>query len=74
MSVEFLVGKEYSRDDIWEAYHPGEGKRPPGGKWVGGYATVENDLLVFANIGVAGKTGHDFPQYIAEGNGKVFWY
>ena len=74
MPVEFLVGKEYSRDDIWEAYHPGEGKRPPGGIWVGGYVTDENDLLVFANIGVAGKTGHDFPNHIEEETGNLIWY
>ena len=35
--------------------------------------TVENNLIVFMNIGVPGTTGHDFDKRSAETN-TIIWY
>ena len=53
----FKRGSEYTRDEIAKFVRP---ENPPrGGDWDTGYARIENDLFVFMNIGVAGRTGHD---------------
>ncbi len=74
MSADFIQGNKYTRDDVWSFYHPDEGKRPPGGQWVGGYIAEGCDLVIFANIGVPGNTGHDFPNKIIDGEDRLVWY
>ena len=57
----FKIGSKYTRKDIGYLYFPNKG-RPKGGDWDTGYVRVENDLVIFMNIGVPGSTGHDFPN------------
>ena len=53
---------------------PGEG-RPRGGDWDTGYVRVGKDkLIIFANIGVAGRTGHDFANAYNETTKIFTWF
>ena len=73
MIPEISVGKLYSRKTLWNLVRPGEGF-PKGGSWLTGYVREGSSLLIFANLGVPGKTGHDFPnQYDAEAE-LMTWY
>ena len=69
----FKKGSKYSRKDVGEIYFPGVG-RPKGGDWDTGYVRVENDLVIFMNIGVPGTTKHDFNNYYDETNQTIVWY
>lgn len=55
----FTVGDRYSRDEVRAALG-----LPPmsGGVWATGYARHRDEVFVFCNIGVAGRTGHDYPN------------
>jgi hypothetical protein len=59
MDLNFKRGSIYTRKSIGEICYPGKG-RPYGGNWDTGYVSVENNLIIFMNIGIAGRTGHDF--------------
>lgn len=52
----FVVGDSYSRKDIYRRI--GISEKTHGGNWDTGYCKHANDYFVFANIGVAGRTGH----------------
>lgn len=69
----FLVGSEYTRSEIWSNYHPDE-PYPGGGPWTTGYASTPNNLIIFANIGVPGRTGHDFPNAYDADTQTMKWY
>lgn len=82
----FEKGLEYSRKKIGDICYPGVG-RPKGGQWDTGYvrpaacthASVapsfgENDLIIFANFDVAGRTGHDFPNHYDEESQIISWF
>jgi len=66
----FKRGSKYTRKDVGEIYFPGIG-RPKGGTWDTGYVREEQDLIVFMNIGVAGKTGHDFDNQFNSVNDTI---
>ena len=57
----FKKGSKYTRNSIWELYHPGE-NRPKGGIWDTGYARQDDDLLIFTGDHgtdpTDGKTDH----------------
>ena len=59
MNLVFKIGSIYTRKSIGEVCFPGIG-RPAGGNWDTGYVSVEDNLIIFMNIGVQGRTGHDF--------------
>ena len=65
----FKRGSEYTRDEIAKIVRPDN--PPRGGDWTTGYARIENNLFVFTNIGVAGRTGHDFENYYDEKSNKL---
>ena len=69
----FKVGSKYSRKDIGEIYFPGVG-RPSGGMWGTGYVRVNEDLVVFMNIGLPGRTGHDFDNSFDANNHTITWF
>src|SRR5688500_12468718 len=54
----FSVGALYRREDV--ADRIGLGLRERGGNWLTGYTRVGGEFFVFANVGVAGRTGHDY--------------
>ena len=55
----FKKGSQYTRKDVGWIVLPETG-RPRGGSWDTGYVVVGDLLIVFMNIGVPGKTQHDF--------------
>ena len=55
----FKIGSNYTRKDVGFVLHPNEG-RPSGGNWDTGYVRVEDKLIIFMNMGVPGKTGHNY--------------
>ena len=68
----FKRGSEYTRDEIGQIVRP---QNPPkGGDWTTGYARINNDLFVFMNIGVAGRTGHDFENHYDEKSQTLIWF
>lgn len=64
------VGEYYTRRDVYRIMKVPEAQQ--GGNWDTGYTRYKNDSFVFANIGTAGRTGHDYPNKFA-GNDLV-WY
>ena len=69
----FKKNLKYTRNSIWEIYHPGT-KRKKGGIWDTGYAREGNDLIIFMNIGLPGATGHDFDNQYDEESGIITWF
>jgi hypothetical protein len=70
---KFEQEKHYSRQDIGRICLPQTG-RPKGGMWDTGYVRVENSLIIFMNIGVPGRTEHDFNNTVDEKNQTIVWY
>ena len=69
----FKKGSQYTRKDIGLIVLPETG-RPKGGNWDTGYVVVNDMLFVFMNIGVAGKTHHDFDNAFDEQSGLITWF
>lgn len=69
----FKKGSQYTRKDVGWIVLPETG-RPRGGSWDTGYVRVGNLLLVFMNIGVPGKTEHDFDNDYDEKTGLITWF
>ena len=57
----FKRGVQYKRDEIASIARPED--PPRGGPWTTGYARIEDNLYVFMNMGVPGRTGHDFDNH-----------
>lgn len=69
----FKKGSKYTRKDIGWIVLPETG-RPKGGNWDTGYVKVGNLLLIFMNIGVPGKTKHNFDNDYDETTGLITWF
>lgn len=69
----FKKGCIYTRKDVGWIVLPKTG-RPKGGHWDTGYLVVRNLLIVFMNIGVPGKTNHDFDNEFDEHSGLITWF
>lgn len=67
---EFLVGESYTRQDIYEILRVPEELR--GGDWDTGYHLYEGSYFLFVNVGLPGRTGHDYTNRF-EGE-KLVWY
>ena len=72
-NLNFKKGSYYTRKSIGEICFPGVG-RPKGGDWDTGYVRVDNNLIIFMNIGVPGKTGHDFDNYFDHITNTIIWF
>jgi hypothetical protein len=62
MAVSFEVGELYSRDDVAERVGLPLDRRK-GGDWATGYSEWDGAAYIFANVGVAGRTGHDYANH-----------
>jgi hypothetical protein len=68
--AKFAVGKKYSREQVADAI-----ALPPdlrGGAWQTGYRRWRSEFFVFCNIGVPGRTGHDYRNRWSGKN--LIWY
>jgi 5-methylcytosine-specific restriction enzyme A len=54
---QFQPGRKYSREDVKGALGVAQ---PRGGNWDTGYAEHDGVFFLFANVGVPGRTGHDY--------------
>jgi hypothetical protein len=61
MASNFIVGELYSRENVAERISLPIDKRK-GGDWATGYSEWNGAAYIFANIGSAGRTGHDYPN------------
>jgi hypothetical protein len=68
----FKRGSQYTRSEIANLVRPDN--PPNGGDWTTGYARIENNLYVFMNMGVPGRTGHDFENYYDEKTNTLIWF
>lgn len=73
---KFKRGSLYSRDDIHHVYFRKPYPRIGTGNWTTGYVrpTDTNDLIIFMNIGVPGRTGHDFNNKYNPETGLIEWF
>jgi len=63
---------KYTRDQIAKIIRPED--PPRGGDWTTGYARIDSNLFVFMNIGLPGRTGHDFENHYDEKENKILWF
>jgi 5-methylcytosine-specific restriction protein A len=56
--IPFSVGRRYSREEIFTTL--GIDPHPTGGNWFTGYNRHQDDWFIFATVGAAGRTGHDY--------------
>ncbi|HSK78916.1 MAG TPA: DUF3427 domain-containing protein [Thermoanaerobaculia bacterium] len=66
----FVVGEAYTRQDIYEIV--GVPKDLRGGDWETGYHRHEDSYFLFVNVGLPGRTGHDYTNQF-EGD-RLIWY
>ena len=57
-SNTFRTGGVYTRKDVYKALGLPEDTR--GGNWETGYHNHDGDWFIFATIGAAGRSGHDY--------------
>lgn len=57
----FKEGDSYTRTDIYNILKVPKAKRR--GNWETGYNRYNKDWFIFSNIGVPGRTGHDYENY-----------
>ena len=73
----FLIkGREYTRSDIHKLYFGIPMHRIGTGNWTTGYVQPKNtnDLVVFLNINIEAKTGHNFDNKFNDKSGLITWY
>lgn len=66
----FTIGHLYSKNDIYQLLHVSRAMQK--GAWDTGYRKYEGAVYVFCNIGVAGRTGHDYNNHWDGKN--LVWY
>lgn len=57
----FQIGKNYTKNEIYAVLSVPLAKRK--GAWDTGYREYEGNVYVFANIGMPGRTGHEYSNY-----------
>lgn len=72
--MEFKKGSKYTRHEIYYLYHGSRIPKNANGDWWTGYVRESNDLIVFMNVGVPGRTGHDFDNTYNEETKTVEWF
>ena len=70
MTSWFKRGSFYTRRDVFKAIGVAEGTW--GGNWFTGYNEHRGAVYIFANVGVAGRTGHDYANVWEDANLRWF--
>lgn len=66
----FIAGNSYTKKDIYEVLKvPTERRR---GAWDTGYTKFNDDIFIFINIGIPGRTGHDYNNHWV--GSDLVWY
>lgn len=66
----FVVGGSYTKSDIYQICNVPAAKQR--GNWDTGYTRYEGNWFVFCNVGVAGRTGHDYANHFVDDD--LVWY
>jgi hypothetical protein len=72
--MDFKKGSTYTRHDIHTLYFGSPVPETGTGNWTSGYVRVEDELIVFMNIDVPGRTGHNFPNRYDEETKTIEWF
>ena len=72
--MDFKKGSTYTRDEIHTLYHGTPVPKIGTGNWTSGYVRIKDELIVFMNINVAGRTGHDFPNSYDHETQTIEWF
>ena len=72
--MDFKKGSTYTRDEIHTLYHGTPVPKIGTGNWTSGYVREKDELIVFMNINVAGRTGHDFPNSYDHETQTIEWF
>jgi hypothetical protein len=67
---KFLKGADYSRAQIADQIGLPADRQT--GNWETGYSRWDGAIYLFCNVGIAGQTGHDYPN-AWEGD-ELIWY
>jgi putative restriction endonuclease len=70
MRLKFKIGDTYTRDGIQDLLRVPARQRS--GNWNTGYTRLNGQVYVFCNIGIAGRTGHDYPN--RWNRGELIWF
>lgn len=70
LGTNFRVGEQYARRDIYRILNVPEDEQR--GDWDTGYHLHGDTFFVFCNVGVAGRTGHDYSNGF-DGDELVWW-
>lgn len=57
----FTVGTTYTKNDLYEILDVPIYRRK--GAWDTGYREYDGDIFIFSNVGIPGRTGHDYNNY-----------
>ena len=69
--VSYEIGRFYKRSEIIKI--AGDSNHAGGGAWSTGYRKFKNQFYIFANIGVPGRTGQNYPN-IFKSRERLQWY
>lgn len=61
-----IPGHRYTKDDLYNRFAVPVNKQK--GSWNTGYLKFNDEVFIFANIGVAGRTGHDYDNHWEKGD------
>lgn len=59
--LPFILAGQYSRSSIFKMLKLNP--EPTGGPWFTGYVEHEGNCFIFCNVGVRGRTGHDYANH-----------
>ena len=66
----FIINQQYRRKDIYSIIGIPEDTK--GGNWDTGYNEFNNDFFLFCNVGIPGRTGHDYDnRFVGD---DLYWH
>ncbi|MCH4826645.1 HNH endonuclease [Planococcus halocryophilus] len=71
MKFNFISNEEYSRKEVKAIINHPE-PDSVGGIWGTGYAPFEDAYFLFANLGMAGRTGHNYSNVLTQNS--LYWF
>lgn len=72
--MEFIKGQLYTRKEVHQMVLGKPLPKIGTGNWLTGYVKVHGNLFIFANVGDAGRTGHNFPNFLDSDSDIFTWY
>lgn len=70
MTESFIRSQQYTRRDVFRVL--GLPEETWGGNWFTGYNEHDEAIFIFTNVGIPGRTGHDYGN-VWEGS-KLHWF